>query len=377
MDSNRTLLLLTLLGLSLGAPGCVPNVDDDDDDDDTSDDDAADCWQAATILDVTNAAGAGGDYPPPELTAECVNGELVVTGNGIPTYQFVALTPAGLTEVAQSYRVSLDPQIAADGPTNIPLLGRAGFAVNGLPWFGPNEAAFPDPYGDPVYNGIVDGCAGHTAMEYHNHALVQKCLVQSTVRESTPWTLPDPDPTVASPIIGWALDGFPIFGPFGCLDSACEEVVEMNSSWNQTGDPSTYAWDNHEYVERTDPSYLDRCNGRVQPDGAYGYHATSTFPYILGCYMGTPEGAGAPGDDDDDDEGPTACDDPAECVGECPPGALGCTCADAPGGDGGICVPTCVTDADCEGLPGGPPGGLTCEENLGICVPANGGGPPM
>jgi hypothetical protein len=374
---HRALLPLTLL-FALCAPGCPGAADDDDasNDDDVAgdDDDAAACAQAATILDVTNAPGAGAGYPAPELAASCQGGELVVTGNGIPTYMFVSTTPNPLQETQHEYRITLTPQLAGQ-PTAIPLLGLAGFAVNGMPWFGPNEGPMPDPYGDPIYNGIVDGCSGHTAAEYHNHALVQKCLTQEGAASSTPWTLPDPDPTTPSPIIGWALDGFPIYGPYGCLDSSCAEVAEMKSSWEQTGDPSTYAWDNHAYVERDEPEYLDPCNGRVQPDGTYGYHATATFPYILGCYAGTVDGGGGPGDDDDDD-GPTPCDDPSDCVDECPLGSLGCTCADAPNGAGGVCVPTCVVDADCEDLVGGPPGGFTCEENLGICVPAN-GGPPM
>jgi len=381
--------LLALLALLVGCP--VNNGDDDDfasDDDDASgddddatgddddatgdDDDAAGCWQAATILDVSDAAGAGAGYAAPELTASCVGDELVVTGNGIPTYSYVSMTPNPLTEVAQEYRITTNPQIAAQ-PTDIPLLGLAGFAVNGMPWFGPNEAAQPDPYGDPIYNGITDGCFGHTANEYHNHALAQKCLIQEAVSQSEPWTMADPDPTQPSPIIGWALDGFPIYGPYGCTDVDCTNVIEMQSSWVQTGDPSTYAWDNHEYQAQAGDQYLDACNGRTQPDGTYGYHATATFPYILGCYVGTPgSGAGNEGDDDDAG-GPESCEDEDDCVGACPDGALGCTCHENPQGDK-ICVPTCTEDADCEDLDG-PPVGLTCDEAQGICIPNGGGGP--
>ena len=388
MTAPRLFPVLALAALAMGLPACnetpeggIPGTDDDDavadDDDAVADDDDAGsgCWQADTMLDVSGAAGAGDGYPAPELSAECVDGELVVAGNGIPTYEFVAITPNPLVAVAQTYRISLAPEIAAR-PTDIPLLGVAGFAVNGLPWFGPNEAERPDPFGDPIHNGIVDGCSGHTAPQgYHQHALVQKCLTQEAVSSSTPWTMSDPDDATASPVIGWALDGFPIYGPVGCLDTDCNEVAVMNSSWNQTGDPTTYAWDNHEFVERNDPTYLDRCNGREQPDGTYGYHATATFPYILGCYVGTAEGTGGggPGDDDDDAPGgPTECEDSAECEGECPEGSLGCTCTERPNGQGGICVPTCTMDSDCEALVGGPPGGLTCDEGRGICVPAQG-----
>ena len=257
----------------------------------------------------------------------------------------------------------------------MPLLGYAGYTVGGTPVYGPTEGPIPDPYGDPVYNGIMDPCQGHTAQEYHNHALVQKCLTPAAL-VAEPWTLPDPDPTQESPVLGFAADGFPIYGPYGCVDASCTQVVEFQSGWVQTGDPTTYAWWNHEFQASTDKTVLDECNGRIGPDGTYRYHATAGFPYVLGCYMGTPVGTNgqdAPGpapdggdDDDDDGPGPSDCDGPTDdCTGECPDGAYGCTCADTPQGFG--CIPTCTEDAHCTGLTGGPP--LTCNEAEGVCVP--------
>ena len=32
---------------------------------------------------------------------------------------------------------------------------------------------------------------------------------------------------------------------------------------------------------------LDECNG-MTVDGSYGYYVTGTYPYVLGCYSGTP-----------------------------------------------------------------------------------------
>jgi hypothetical protein len=65
-----------------------------------------------------------------------------------------------------------------------------------------------------------------------------------------------------------------------------------------------YSWCTHRFVDRTtaDTSaakfvYLDRCNGHEGPDG-YAYHATASFPFLLGCYRDEPQtlpGAGAPG----------------------------------------------------------------------------------
>ena len=231
-----------------------------------------------------SADPANGDYPDPFVDAYCEGDEVVVEANGIPAYEFVQVTPNALQAQDYEWRFPRYPEVA-NQTSEIPLLGVTGVAVNGMPLFGPNEAMFPDPYGDPVYNGIVDFCLGHTAMMgvYHYHALLVECMTAADV-------LGQP-----SPVIAYSLDGFPIYGPQGCADAECSEVVEYGSGWVQTGDPSTYAWDNHEYQDSPDPAVLDACNGHLGPQGDYHYHATPTFPYILGCYAGTATPAGMGG----------------------------------------------------------------------------------
>ncbi|HCP48405.1 MAG TPA: hypothetical protein DIU15_20375, partial [Deltaproteobacteria bacterium] len=267
------------------------------------------------------------------------------------------------------------PEVA-DVVTEIPLLGDAGVAVNGLPFYGPNEGAFPDPYGDPIFNQLADDCQGHTAGQgdYHFHALLVECLSSGALAGEP------------SPLLGYAFDGFPIYGPMGCLNECCSEVVEMKSSWVQVGDPETYAWDAYEFQERDDPQYLDQCNGRIGPDGSYRYHATADFPYIVACYRGTPtdgsgvNGAGGgppggggtpPGDGGGEPgQGPPTCENESDCEGACPDGSLGCTCHERFDG-ARICVPTCERDEDC---PEGALGQLICLEDVGICAPLTGGG---
>ena len=100
--------------------------------------------------------------------------------------------------------------------------------------------------------------------------------------------------TDASPVIGYANDGFPIYGPFGCSDADCSKVIEYKSAWKRTGNPSTFAWDNHKYVARKQDKYLDQCNGHEGPQSDYHYHATEDFPYILGCYSGSADPGAAP-----------------------------------------------------------------------------------
>ena len=347
-----------------GLISCSTVSSDDSDsgaDTDTDTKGDPDCPEQEHFLDVSKAVGPGASYDAPQLDAWCEGDTLVVESNGLPHYTFVPITPNPLVTRDWHWEVTRSPQVA-DESTSLPLLGYAGFAVNGVPFYGPNEAAVPDPYGDPIYNEIMDGCMGHVGAEYHNHALYVKCLIESSLVE-TPWTNPEPSPSEPSPIVGYAADGFPIYGPYGCLDEECSEVVEFKSSWVQIGDPSTYAWDAYQYQEQGGSEYLDRCNGRTGADGSYRYHTTATFPYIMGCYSGTPS-SDIGGDGGGGGNGPQTCEDNSDCVDACPAGSLDCVCHETPRGDK-LCVPTCEKDEDCP-VADQP---LTCNEEQGICVP--------
>jgi hypothetical protein len=237
---------------------------------------AEDCPTDA-LLDVSKYPGAGEQYAKPKVEGGCEGDQFIVRSNGIPHYQFVQITPGPLVEQQSVFRVPRTPELAEE-PTSLPFLGRAGFAVNGIAFFGPNEGPVPavERYGDPIYNSIMDECMGHTANEYHYHAFYQPCLAPGT------------GPGSPSPVLGFALDGFKIYGPYGCADADCRRVVKYRSGWDQTGDPSINAWDAYTYQERDDPERLDRCNGHTGPLGDYHYHSTDSFPYIIGCYSGTP-----------------------------------------------------------------------------------------
>jgi len=229
------------------------------------------------MMNVGRFAGPGAGYEKPRVSVRCAGGIATVRTNSMPHYRFVRITPNPLVAQNFTFRLPLRPR-RLRVPREIPRLGPVGIAVNGVVFFSPNEAARPShqAWGDPVYNGIMDRCMGHTAREYHYHAFVQNCLAPGS-RAGRP-----------SPILGYAFDGYPIYGPWGCLDRGCRKVVRFRSSWVRTGDPTTYAWRAHAYRKQQGAQYLDRCNGRVGPDGTYRYHATARFPYIIGCYAGVP-----------------------------------------------------------------------------------------
>ncbi|XP_064648359.1 uncharacterized protein LOC135500680 [Lineus longissimus] len=124
-------------------------------------------------------------------------------------------------------------------------MGTVGVAVNGVALFSPFDLE-----GDNAVEGpgaeTFDSCDGHPTGNglYHYHQLPD-CLSDNTPGQ----------------LIGVALDGFPIYGP---VDADGNDVTSAD---------------------------LDGCNGRYV-GGEYRYHVTRTFPYIMGCYSGTPPPAG-------------------------------------------------------------------------------------
>lgn len=157
------------------------------------------------------------------------------------------------TITAQSVNLSLaaDPQVAA---TPHCIQGEVGIAKNGVPIFDGLDAGSRDA----VAHEIQDSCSGHPQQSgvYHYHSL-PSCLNYGHSKKKH------------SKLIGWALDGFPIFGPRG-----------KNGSLLTDED-------------------LDVCHGefgKVKIGGktvrTYHYHATYEYPYTLGCFAGTPVQAG-------------------------------------------------------------------------------------
>ena len=233
------------------------------------------CASTYVFPDLSSAPGAGGSYPKPSVTASCGNGLLTVKSNGMIGYTFVSKTPNGLRAQSYTWSVTTSPKIAASTTSISSQLGAVGFTVSGIPIYGPMEGPVPpqEAFGDPVYNNLLDSCKGHTGYnaDYHYHAIVAEsaCYLNET-------------------IVGYALDGFPVYSNPG---------YKYKSGYATTGNPRSNAWSAYTYSSG-DANTLDACNGRTDADGNYRYYATEAFPYIIGCYAGTPRtqvgAAGAP-----------------------------------------------------------------------------------
>lgn len=129
---------------------------------------------------------------------------------------------------------------------------------------------------------LFDSCGGHAdlANRYHYH-LPPICLIRSlggTVpRVSDWWLAPSAEsqwPSVSksmekSPLIGWAIDGAPIFGPYNPDNG--ELVVPAGSSGSDEGCAA---------------NVLDECNGMILANGVYAYFLTPTAPFVPPCLMG-------------------------------------------------------------------------------------------
>lgn len=105
---------------------------------------------------------------------------------------------------------------------------------------------------------------------------------------------------IESPVIGFAADGYPIFGSYfddnGTirkaissyqLKSGTRSAVTFNgTTYNPGGTYDGAYTDDWEY--NSTKGDLDECNG-MSIDGVYGYYVTDTFPWVLNCYKGTPD----------------------------------------------------------------------------------------
>ena len=144
---------------------------------------------------------------------------------------------------AQTYvlTIPIAPAIAANA-SDTPL-DAIGVALNGVVFFN-QYAAGRVALGPEIVS--FDQYNGHPAMRnnYHYH-WEPLFLTQSS----------------KSVLIGFMLDGFPIYGP--------QETTGMA------------------------PTGLDSCNGHTHatleyPNGIYHYHVVSSPPYLVGCFRGTP-----------------------------------------------------------------------------------------
>ncbi|MCB9764919.1 MAG: YHYH protein [Alphaproteobacteria bacterium] len=200
--------------------------------------------------------------------ASCDGDHLDIESDGLPEYAYDDVSGMGLTAQDHAWSIPLAPALL-DTPRELPLVGEIGVTVEGLPISPPNDGPAWG-YGDPLAEGRLDACGGHTGMagDYHVHA-------PGACADTTPGA-----------VIGYALDGHPIVTPWVCGDDDCVTKHKVASSWQQTTPAERNPWYAWSFVEGSGD--LDRCNGMTLDDGTYAYVATDGFPYGPGCFVAEP-----------------------------------------------------------------------------------------
>lgn len=211
-----------------------------------------------------------------ELTVTETATHRILKGNGLPNhptgtfpveegteaYDYYAALPAtGYDNASQipiaAYDIDLrlpKNPVPSDEPLCIPYIFIGLVTQTGAAWHADVAFDSDDNLLDPVSALPMDSCWGHPyEKQYHYHGYSWKCF-------------PDQgEPGEHSPLFGYAIDGFGVFGPRG---------------------------ENGDLVTNDD---LDECHGHtheIEWDGEqremFHYHVNNEYPYSIGCYRGEP-----------------------------------------------------------------------------------------
>ena len=293
--------------------------------------------------------------------ADLVNVQLVqydannvyITTTGLPSYvtgPFLDGNPSIATNQNAIFKMPLNPVKNSGNPTSTSG-GNIGQFINGVALFdyrdgvawnnntmalcgGPGNSPCPGgPMATQAWNrdaivaerGGFDCAKAHPAMgNYHHHQNpsafnLDLAVISNICNLYNADGLYAIDSTVHSPLLGFAYDGFPIYGAYAYKNiDGTGEIVRMKSSYAlNTGStralgpnvsttyPLGYFREDYHYTTTTPntPDFLDEHNGRFcvtpeYPKGIYCYFCTvdknwnSTYPYVVGpTYYGTIQAA--------------------------------------------------------------------------------------
>ena len=181
---------------------------------------------------------------------------LIMQSQGYPNHPTAVFPNSGNPNSIRvqkfTFRLPLEPKLA-DQITRVPM-GPIGTALNGVVFFNPFEMEGMNAVAG--YSEVwLDSCCGPPQQTgvYHYHKYPS--CVKSPFAD---------DGQQHSPILGFAWDGFPVYGPYEAAGAMAKDLA---------GDRA-----------------LDVCNGHIDKTRGYHYHVTpGRFPYILGGYAGVVE----------------------------------------------------------------------------------------
>jgi len=189
------------------------------------------------------------------VTVSCNDGQALIASDTYPDHPMMTGIVGSNEQVpvpAENYvsPIPLQLVLGSEPHTRDAALG---VAVNGVPIYdytGGGEMSVADlsehqAEQDTVLTKQLDICGGHAGRgdDYHYHA-TPSCMIAQ---------MPNAGPEA---IIGWAFDGFPIYGDINPDGTAIK------------------------------PGDLDVCNGQPDPVYGYRYHTSKGVPYIIQCLRG-------------------------------------------------------------------------------------------
>ncbi len=187
-------------------------------------------------------------------------GFAIVTGSGLADHVMGpfdgstgCFNPNTPTAQNDTWRIPLNPVVGNNsGVQYLDSMGRVAVALNGVAYYNPYDAGGVDA----PSTICMDPFNGHPSQDgrYHYH-------------QSPSWGYGDG--SGHSDIVGYAADGYPIYGPWEASGVFAKDV--------------------------TGSMALDDCNGHEDAEHGYHYHAISFeldpagFPWVQGCWHGDPE----------------------------------------------------------------------------------------
>lgn len=240
----------------------------------------------------------------------CSTSARSLSANGLPDHTVgtfpSADNPNSITSQSVAANMSLSPAVTNANGVAATVVG---YALNGVK-FDPNTAGTCDnsgsscsliggsgnwkieALGQTSFRFGVDSSNAHVQPtgEYHYHGMPEGLITKQG--KGTAMTL-----------VGWALDGFPIYARYGytVASDASSALKVLKGSYQlkttaDTGRPSTSTYpmgtfqQDWQYVAGSGD--LDECNGRTGvtpefPQGIYHYVTTDSYPYIQRCLKGT------------------------------------------------------------------------------------------
>ncbi len=227
-----------------------------------------------------------------------------IQANGIPDHPTGRFpnrnNPNTISEQHYDYKVPLRPEVAAQ-PTPL-RMQPFGIAVNGVvfdpfaaEWWNndPGSGWQYEPQGGAINLGI-DSSNAHVQPNgaYHYHGIPNGLIAKLTSGQ----------PQMV--LVGWAADGFPIYGPWGYSDSndSGSALKKLTSGYavksgRRPADSPGGKYDGsfvQDYEWVAGKGDLDANNGRMGvtpefPQGTYHYVLTEEYPFIPRQYAGTPD----------------------------------------------------------------------------------------